>query len=200
MGFTYDFPYTDFHEINLDWILNKIKEFQERIDSFEDTVLKKANDYTDSEILKLSQKISEEFVSFTKEITDKIANIDSNYDKFVNYVNNRITLMENELVKMNNYIQTILKQANEYTQQAIINNNAYIISETTKALSTVKVINYFTGERVSIQEMFDYLCQFHLENAINYKVMASREKTYTEFNNLNMTYTNLALNGGTLYN
>ena len=200
MSFTNDFPYTDFHEINLDWILNKIKEFQERIDSFEDTVLKKANAYTDSEILKLSQKISEEFVNFTKEITDKIANIDSNYNQFVNYVNNRITLMENELVKMNDYIQTILKQANEYTQQAIINNNAYIISETSKALSTVKVINYFTGERVSIQEMFDYLCQFHLENSINYTVMASREKTYTEFNNLSMTYTDLALNGGTLYN
>lgn len=200
MGFTNDFPYTDFHEINLDWILNKIKEFQERIDSFEDTVLKKANAYTDSEILKLSQKISAEFVDFTKEITDKIANIDSNYKQFVTYVNNRITLMENELVKMNDYIQTILKQANEYTRQAIINNNAYIISETTKALSTVKVINYFTGERVSIQEMFNYLCQFHLENSINYTVMASREKTYTEFNNLNMTYTDLALNGGTLYN
>lgn len=200
MSFTNDFPYTDFHELNLDWILNKIKEFQERIDSFEDTVLKKANDYTDNEIIKLSQKISAEFVSFKKEIIDKIANIDSKYEQFVNYVNNRITLMENELVKMNDYIQTILKQANEYTQQAIINNNAYIISETTKALSTVKVINYFTGERVSIQEMFDYLCQFHLENAINYTVMASIEKTYTEFNNLNMTYTNLALNGGTLYN
>lgn len=200
MGFTNDFPYTDFHEMNLDWILNKIKEFQERIDSFEDTVLKRANAYTDSEILKLSQKISAEFVDFTKEITDKIANIDSNYKQFVTYVNNRITLMENELVKMNDYIQTILKQANEYTRQAIINNNAYIICETTKALSTVKVINYFTGERVSIQEMFNYLCQFHLENAINYTVMASREKTYTEFNNLNMTYTDLALNGGTLYN
>ena len=200
MGFTNDFPYSDFHEMNLDWVINKIKEFQERIDSFEDTVLKKANDYTDSEIIKLSQKISAEFVDFTREITNKIAKIDSNYEEFVNYVNNRITLMENELIKMNDYIQTILKQANEYTQQAIINNNAYIISETTKALSTVKVINYFTGERVSIQDMFDYLCQFHLENAINYKVMASREKTYTEFNNLNMTYTNLALNGGTLYN
>lgn len=200
MGFTNDFPYSDFHEMNLDWIINKIKEFQERIDSFEDTVLKKANDYTDSEIIKLSHKISAEFVDFTREITNKIAKIDSNYEEFVNYVNNRITLMENELIKMNDYIQTILKQANEYTQNAIINNNAYIISETTKALSTVKVINYFTGERVSIQDMFDYLCQFHLENAINYKVMASREKTYTEFNNLNMTYTNLALNGGTLYN
>ena len=200
MGFTNDFPYTDFHEINLDWILNKIKEFQERIDNFEDDVLKKANEYTDSEILKLSQKISTEFIAFTKEITEKIANIDSKYNQFVTYVNNRIALMENELVKMNDYIKTILKQANEYTRQAIINNNAYIISETEKALSSVRVINYFTGKRISIQEMFDYLCQFHIENAINYTVMASREKTYIEFNNLSMTYTDLALNGGALYN
>lgn len=200
MCFVNNFPYTDFHELNLDWIIKKIKEFENTIDSFEENVLKKANDYTDSELLKLSQKISLEFIEFTKEVTDKIANIDEKYNQFVIYVNNRITLMENELVKMNDYIQTILKQANEYTQQAIINNNAYIISETTKALSTVKVINYFTGERVSIQDMFDYLCQFHLENAINYTVMASREKTYIEFNALNITYTDLALNGGSLYN
>lgn len=199
MSFISKYPYTDFHEMNLDWILNKIKEFEEKLNSFEDNVLKKANEYTDSEIIKLSDKINLEFSNFTKEITEKIANIDSKYEQFIKYVNNRITLMENELVKMNDYIQTILKQANEYTQQAIINNNAYIISETTKALSTVKVLNYFTGESISIQEMFDYLSQFHLENSINYTVMASREKTYTEFNALNITYTNLALNGGTLY-
>lgn len=200
MSFTNDFPYTDFHEINLDWILTKITEFQTKLDSFEDTILKKANEYTDKEIIKLSQEINKEFISFTEKVTEKIADIDSKYEQFTKYVNNRITLMENELVKMNDYIQTILKQANEYTRQAIINNNAYIISETTKALSTVKVINYFTGESISIQEMFDYLSQFHLENAINYTVMASREKTYLEFNALNMTYTDLALNGGTLYN
>lgn len=200
MSFTNNYPYTDFHELNLDWVINKIKEFDEKLQNFEDTVLKKANDYTDSQILLLSDKITKEFVNFTNEVTRKIANLDSNYEQFTNYVNNRIALMENDLIRMNDYIQTILKQANEYTQQAIINNNTYIISETTKALSTVKVVNYFTGEKVSIQDMFDYLCQFHLENAINYTVMASREKTFDEFNALNMTYTDLALNGGTLYN
>lgn len=195
-----EFPYTDFHELNLDWIIKKVKEFESKLDNFEDTILKKANSYTDEEIIKLSNKISLEFITFTKEVTEKIANIDNNYNQFVKYVNNRITLMEQDLIKMNDYIQTILQQANEYTQNAIKNNNEYIINETTKALSTVKVINYFTGEKISIQEMFDYLCQFHLENSITYTVMGSREKTYTEFNALNITYTELALNGGTLYN
>lgn len=194
-----EFPYTDFHELNLDWILKKVQEMEDRLNSFEETVLKKANKYTDDEILKLSEKISKEFVDFTNEVTLKISNIDEQYENFTKYVNNRIELMESELVNINNYVQTILKQANEYTQNAIANNNEYIISETTKALSSVKVINYFTGEKVSVQDMFDYLCQFHLENAINYTVMASREKTYTQFNNLNMTYTQLALNGGSLY-
>lgn len=194
-----EFPYSDFHELNLDWVLKKVQEMEDRLNSFEDTILKKANEYTDNEIMNLSEKISKEFVDFTNEVTLKISNIDEKYENFTKYVNNRIELMESELVNINNYVQTILKQANEYTQNAIANNNEYIISETTKALSSVKVINYFTGAKVSVQDMFDYLCQFHLENSINYTVMASREKTYTQFKNLNMTYTQLALNGGSLY-
>ena len=152
-----EFPYSDFHELNLDWILKKVQEMEDRLNSFEDTILKKANKYTDNEIMKLSEKISKEFVDFTSEVTLKISNIDEKYENFTKYVNNRIELMESELVNINNYVQTILKQANEYTQNAIANNNEYIISETTKALSSVKVINYFTGAKVSVQDMFDYL-------------------------------------------
>ena len=30
------FPYTDFHDLNLDWILQQIKEFKEELAQFED--------------------------------------------------------------------------------------------------------------------------------------------------------------------
>ena len=63
----------------------------------------------------------------------------------------------------------------------------------------IKVINYFTGEQVSIQDMFNYLAGLHLTDAIDYDTMALRAKTYTEFANMNMTYTNLAMHGNTLY-
>lgn len=197
--FNNEFPYTDFHELNLDWILKKIQYFEEYLKSFDEAILKKAYKYTDDEIIKLNNKLNNDFILFKDEVNTKINDIDNKTNNFIKYVNNKILLFENELKDINDYVQTILAQANEYTNNAINNNNEYIINETKKALSTVKVLNYFTGESVSIQEMFDYLCQFHLENSITYTVMSSRSKTYTEFNNMNMTYTELALNGGSLY-
>lgn len=36
MGFFNKYPYTDFHELNLDWMLEHFKEFVESIDSLEE--------------------------------------------------------------------------------------------------------------------------------------------------------------------
>ena len=40
MGLFEQFPYANFHELNLDWILKKIKELDEKVDSIEDRILK----------------------------------------------------------------------------------------------------------------------------------------------------------------
>lgn len=42
MGVFNNFPYTNIHELNLDWILKKIKEFDETLDSI---VAEKAQEY-----------------------------------------------------------------------------------------------------------------------------------------------------------
>lgn len=72
MGFTNDFPYTDFHEINLDWILNKIKEFQERIDSFEDTVLKKQTLILIVRFLNFHRKLVQNLLILLKKLQIKL--------------------------------------------------------------------------------------------------------------------------------
>ena len=36
MGLFEQFPYANFHELNLDWILAKIKELDKKVDSIED--------------------------------------------------------------------------------------------------------------------------------------------------------------------
>lgn len=167
----------------------------EEIEALNNEAIHEANAYTDSKIAELRVDMD----NTVQEINRLYGELEEQYGNFVKEVNNRIVLINARVDKMQDIVDSVLAQANAYTQQAISNNNEYIIDQTTKALSTVTVLNYFTGERTSIQNMFDYLAQFHLTNAINYNQMATREKTYDEFVAMDMTYTNLALDGGTLY-
>lgn len=197
--FTQKYPYTNYHNLNLDWVIGKVKEFEERVNNIESDILEQANKYVDEQLSLAVETLRADYITFINEVNGKIAGLDASYDSFVQEVSNRIVLINSRIDKMQDTVDSVLSQANAYTQQAIINNNEYIISQTTKALDTVTVVNYFTGQRISIQEMFDYLAQFHLQNAINYNQMNSRALTYSQFNALNMSYTDLALDGGTLY-
>lgn len=197
--FTQNYPYTDYHNLNLDWVIGKIKEFEGRVNNIESDILEQANKYTDEQLEIAIETLRADYNNFINEVNGEIAGLDDAYNNFVKEVSDRIVLINARIDKMQDTVDSVLAQANAYTQQAIINNNEYIVEQTTNALSTVTVVNYFTGQRISIQEMFDYLAHFHLENAINYNKMNTRALTYTQFNAINMTYTDLVLNGGTLY-
>ena len=192
------YPYLDFHELNLDWVIAKITEFDKKLDNYEDTVLEKAKEYTDSAIKESYSSLVSEFYTFKNEVTTLISGLDSRYDEFVNTVNDRMAITDANVLAISRKVDLVLAEANAYTNQAIINNNEYIIDQTTKALSTVTVLNYFTGARTSIQDMFDYLAQFHLQNAISVDTLVARTKTVNMLISYNMTMTQLATNGATI--
>lgn len=192
------YPYLDFHELNLDWVIAKITEFDKKLDEYEDTVLAKAKEYTDSAIQESYSSLVTEFNEFKNEVTTLISDLDSRYDEFVDTVNDRMTITDANVAAISRKVDLVLDEANAYTNQAIINNNDYIIDQTTKALETVTVLNYFTGARISIQAMFDYLAHFHLQNAISVNTLVERAKTVNELVAYNMTMTQLATNGATI--
>ena len=192
------YPYLNFHELNLDWVIAKITEFDKKLDTYEDTVLEKAKEYTDSAIQESYSSLVNEFNTFKNEVTTLISGLDSRYDEFVNTVNDRMAITDANVLAISRKVDLVLAEANAYTNQAIINNNDYIIDQTTKALETVTVLNYFTGARTSIQDMFDYLAQFHLQNAISVDTLLARNKTVNSLIAYNMTMTQLATNGATI--
>lgn len=192
------YPYLDFHELNLDWVISKITEFDKKLDNYEDAVLEKAKEYTDSAIQESYSSLVSEFDTFKNEVTTLISGLDSRYDEFVNTVNDRMAITDANVLAISRKVDLVLAEANAYTNQAIINNNDYIIDQTTKALETVTVLNYFTGARTSIQDMFDYLAQFHLQNAISVDTLVARAKTVNSLIAYNMTMTQLATNGATI--
>lgn len=45
MGLFEQFPYTNFHELNLDWLLQKVKQLDSKVDSFEDDIKEAVNEW-----------------------------------------------------------------------------------------------------------------------------------------------------------
>lgn len=179
---------------NLDWIITKVQDFQNRLDAIQTAWIKEAKDYTDEQVSQFRSEIDQFEIDFNNFRSE----VNQNQAAFEQEVDNEITNLQFSFEQFKSRVEDEVQASYEYVNQAIDFNNAYLINEMGKVLRQLTVINYFTGLPTSVQDMFDYLCRFHLTNAISYTQLQSRGKTYTELANLNMTYTDLALNGGSL--
>lgn len=189
------YPYTDFHELNLDWIISEMKAINDRMETLLqeaiDAATANAEAYVDSKL----GAIESEF----DEIKNQFIALDQHVDELDDLVNDFNTNITNQINALKQYIDDGL-EADRLQMQLLINqNNEYLLGQMETYLANIKVINYFTGEKVTIQDMFNYLAMLHLNDSIDYDTMAARAKTYTQLAALNINYTNLALHGNTLY-
>lgn len=206
MAYNHEYPYTDPERYNSDWILNKVKELEARIVGIQDEIFARAKDYIDEQLLPYQQQIEElkadvnrfkldvqtAISDFTASITERQAEFEALINAQVALFNSRIDALHNELINS-------IAAVNARTDLAIAQNNDYIFDVLAPYIfSQVKVLNFFTGERVSVQAMFDYLANLHVDDGINYTTLAARAKTYTQFAALDITYTDLVLHGNTL--
>ena len=200
------YPYTDIHELNLDWIIQQMKDLDHRIDGLHDELKQEltaeltvyVNDrlaVTEAKFAVLKADVEHELgvieANFNL-LRGQFADLDQTMNDYIDYINGRITDIQAE-------ISADIAGVNARTDALIASNNEYLLSQMSQYLSQIKVINFFTGELVSIQDMFNYLAGLHLTDSIDYDTMALRAKTYTDLANLNINYTNLAMHGNTLY-
>lgn len=194
MGLFEQFPYANFHELNLDWILQKIKELDEKVDSIEDRILKEANAYTDQQIAGLRREFAQleaEFAAFKSDINAQFAAYTAKQDKaFADYqklVNAQIDLLEQEIRDARAELKTMLRQANAYTDASISMLLLQLPDIITKNIKNAKVFNLLTGKNVTIQAMFDFLCMFHAPGALTCGDMYAKNNTCTQIINYNKT-------------
>ena len=194
MGLFEQFPYANFHELNLDWILQKIKELDEKVDSIEDRILKEANAYTDQQIAILRRDFAEleaDFTAFKSDINAQFAAYTAKQDKaFSDYqklVNAQIALLEQEIRDARAELKTMLRQANAYTDASIAMLLLQLPDIITKNIKNAKVYNLLTGKYVTIQAMFDFLCLFHAPGALTCTGVFERKNTCTEIQQYNKT-------------
>ena len=185
------YPYSDFHELNLDWILETVSNLEKRVDTLKNEFLEQANKYTDEKFAEFKNDLSE----LEQELNTVVGELQTQYSEFTRVINARIQFIQNDIDNLNKKIDAEIIGANEYTNQAIIQNNGYLIEKLSETIGSLLVINFFNGEKVTIQEMFDTLAKLHIQDPLTYTEYAEKNITNENLLLLNISYTDLVLRG-----
>jgi hypothetical protein len=192
--FTHDYPYTDNHELNLSWIIKKVQELNKNLDSLEERVKRETLEATKEYVDNRLTEVLEDFAELSQEVSDlrqyfdaKVQTLQNQYDVFVVAVRNQLDSMTRRIDDFDQTIKNDIIGVNTLTDLKIQQNNVYILDEVAKGVVNVRVINFFTGERVTVQEMFDYLCGLHATDTPTVQEMIDANKTVGELIALNHT-------------
>lgn len=160
MAFNHEYPYTDPYRANADWLLHKVKEFGETLDSWKETIdalteaLKELEDY-DKRITAL-----ENLTADYNQVKARVAALESGLTeafKEIGETNTRIDnitidydLVLEELERLASLFKVYLKEANDYTD-----------------LKISKISLDFYSEVLDLQRQIDELRELRPEELIN---------------------------------
>lgn len=202
MGWNIKYPYQNDEILNLDWVIKKVKELNKNMDELEARVLAAAlaatKEYVDEEMASIRRDfdaLSDEVASMRIYFDQKVADLQSQYDTFINAVRIQLDIMTRRIDAFSEEIRNDIIGVNALTDLKIEQNNEFILERVAEGIVNVKVLDYFTGEYITVQQMFDTLAQLHLDNPISYTQLAAANIDYTSLAALNMTYTELAIKG-----
>lgn len=185
-GFFNKYPYGNDEVINLDWILTKVKDFESQLITVEARAREAAKEYVDermeqeliilkneleafkAEVNRILDNQDESIEAFKADVINKVDNIIGDIDKYKDDIN---TLVDVLTLRVNS-LYIYVDNENLKLENRIHN---YIASQ----LLDVKVIDFFSGETVTIQQMFDKLAGFHADNSITWEEIGEDYPTLT---------------------
>ena len=119
------FPYSNMHELNLDWMLTELKdfsgqldEFRTRLDTIREGILADCKMYTDA-------AIAEKYGEFQQQYNQLIIQI----DQFQSAVNNTLKGFQEQFDDYKEQTTAEVLSAKAYTDVAIEQNNDYLLEE-----------------------------------------------------------------------
>ena len=172
-------------------LTQKVNEVIDNVNNIQTDILTDANAYTDNSVREALGSVSKA----VQEIKNLKSELQTQYGEFVRLTNSQIVVFDRHLSNLNKRIDDTIIGINKRTDLAIQQNNEYIINNLGSYLSQIRVVNFFTGEKVSIQNMFDYMGMLHVDKAMTYEYLVDKRMTYNTLASINMTYTQMVLYG-----
>lgn len=162
-------------------------------------IIKEVNDIDKDAIDAALNEMRNEIQQFEAQIQVQYQQLDAKFQTQYEELNNAVLELADataqSLHDLDVKIYNLGESLKDIMDLKIEENNEYIFQSIASEIIGIKVLNYFTGEKVTVQEMFDYLAQLHAADGIRVTEMVLRQKTVDELIALNFTYTQLAMNG-----
>ena len=196
MSFLWKYPHTSYEEINLDYILKRIKEIEVQIETIKEEI--------EGEIFEWVQEQLQPFEDELQNLINEVTSLESTVTTTLEAYDARITLIQQglnaQIAAIERELQDAIVALNLLIDTKIEQNNIWLLNQISENVGDLfQVLNPFTGTMMSIQEMIDYLSAFHIVDGIDYDTMNTRALTYSAFNALSISYTDLTLHGNTYY-
>ena len=191
-NFINQFPYTDFHELNLDWLIKKTKEYGDQIAYLNEefakiTVL--TEDYIQSMI---DTAIEANNLILAQQLIDLKAKITTEYKGYVTAQINALTVyIDNQDVHYDelaqDYANTALNEAKDYTDDAVIDYTM--------------MINPITGVYEDVRNVVDDIVSyFHTGDALTAGEYDALDLTASAYDAYNISAYDYDFNGKTILN
>ena len=187
MAFYDKFPYTNFQELNLDWILSKVKEIQTDIDeinAWKETFSASINQQIANLITQVNTEFNQLKADIEKEFTDYRTETDAKFEaqraetnrQFASLtaaVNTRLTAFDGRIADIESKLHDI----------------------ETNLPTLVHVTNPFTGMSDSIQNVINALADTQRSDALTASAYDALAKTAAGYDAYKITAANYDFNG-----
>lgn len=187
MGFVNQFPYSDFHELNLDWLIAKTKELmthmdalQAEFDKIEVLTKEQIDAMIDAAIAANNIKLYNDLVTLKEQITTE----------YKAYCNNQIAQLTIYVDNQDTYYNGL---SQSYADHALSEAKSYV---DTQVLDYTMMVNPITGVYEDVRLVVDdIVTYFHTEDALTAAEYDALELTASAYDAYELTAYDYDFNG-----